>query len=177
MTLIPELETERCYLRAPAEQDLVTWTALRAHPQVFQYSTLRPSTEEEVWRRITGVIGHWTLRGYGMWAIEDKASGEFIGETGFADNYREGFGSRRGLPEAGWWLAANRHGLGFAREVVRAAHAWADSAFTARCTFCGIMSANLASIRLAEHIGYVFQEETAYLGQRAFVYERTLRPT
>ena len=34
------------------------------------------------WRRIAMYLGHWALRGYGPWVIEDKASGRFVGYTG-----------------------------------------------------------------------------------------------
>ena len=174
MNDIPVLETERCLLRPHREADFTAYVALRADPRVFRFTSGRPWSEEEVWRRITGAIGQWSLRGYGMWAVEDKATGALLGETGFSDNWRDYNDARRGLPEAGWWLAADSHGRGYAKELVRAAHEWADVTLKVRCTFCAVMAHNAASIRLAEGVGYVFQRENAYREHKAFVFERSL---
>ena len=50
----------------------------------------RPYTREEVWARILRYVGHWTLKGYGFWAIEEKLSGDFIGEAGHLYSSAEG---------------------------------------------------------------------------------------
>ncbi|TIP68911.1 MAG: GNAT family N-acetyltransferase, partial [Mesorhizobium sp.] len=64
-----------------------------------------------------------------FWAIEDKASGRFIGEAGFHDLKRDMVPSIEGVPEAGWALVPSAHGKGFASEVVRLVLAWGDEAF------------------------------------------------
>ena len=62
--------------------------------------------------------------GFGHWAVEEKASGDFIGDLGFADFKRDIQPSIQGLPELGWVLASRAHGKGYATEAVRAAIAW-----------------------------------------------------
>ncbi len=172
--LIPTLETARCRLRGYEAKDLPAYVALRQHPDVFRHTTGHPMTEEDAWGRITSAVGHWSLRRYGMWAVEEKATGDFIGAMGFVDARRDSFVSRRGLPEASWWLAADRHGKGYATEIMQALHEWGDRHLVARCTFCGIMAANAASTRLAEAVGYRFKETAVYLGQPSLVMERVL---
>ena len=45
-------------------------------------TTVSPSSREECWRGMALFIGHWHLRGYGWWAVEDRRSGEFLGRIG-----------------------------------------------------------------------------------------------
>ena len=66
------------------------------------------------WRRIATYLGHWTLRGYGHWAIEEKASGRFVGYSGLWNP--EGWPE----PEVIWSLTADAHGRGYATEAARA---------------------------------------------------------
>jgi len=55
-------------------------------------------------------IGHWTLRGYGTWAVERKSDGAFIGRVGLINP--EGW---PGL-EVGWTLGKPYWGQGYATE-------------------------------------------------------------
>ena len=58
-------------------------------PAVARFIGGKPFTREEVWARILRYVGHWTLMGFGFWAIEEKATGDFIGEVGLADFQRD----------------------------------------------------------------------------------------
>ena len=100
-----------------------------ADPVVTRHIGGRPFTREEVWARLLRYRGHWAHLGYGFWLIEDKASGEFLGETGFAEFQRAILPPIEGTPEIGWVLATRAHGLGYATEAVRAAVAWGDKHF------------------------------------------------
>jgi RimJ/RimL family protein N-acetyltransferase len=172
MTCVPTFETGRLCLRPHGERDLAAYVALRAHPDVFRFTTGGPVTEEEAWKRITSSIGHWALKGYGIWAIEEKATGEFIGSIGFADARREIFVSRHGVPEAGWWLAADRQGRGYATEAVRAIHDWGDVHLNTEHTFCGVITENQSSLRLAKSIGYRVTDEAIWLDRPCLILER-----
>ncbi len=39
-------------------------------------------TRDEAWRNMALVLGHWQLRGFGLWAVEDRASGLLAGRVG-----------------------------------------------------------------------------------------------
>ena len=57
--------------------------ALLQDPEVVRYvGDRRVPTLQETWRAITGWIGHWALRGYGMWAVEERDSGAVVGRAG-----------------------------------------------------------------------------------------------
>jgi len=104
--------------------------------------------------RLLAYSGLWTQLGYGYWAVEEKASGRYVGELGFADFKRDSVPGVGGVPELGWALMKQVHGKGYATEGLLAATAWGDAQFGAARTFCIIQSANTASIRVAEKVGY-----------------------
>ena len=116
--------------------------------------------------------GLWRFLGYGYWAIEEQASGQFIGELGFADFKRDGVPMLDGVPELGWALVPQAHGKGFATESVRAALAWADDHVNEPRTMCLINVDNAPSIRVAEKTGYQQIASLSYAGAAALVFER-----
>lgn len=84
----PILETDRLILRLPQESDFPTYETYYANPisSAFSGGPLRP---DQAWRKLAADIGHWRLRGYGVWAVVRKLDGEMIGVCGF-------FGRRAG---------------------------------------------------------------------------------
>lgn len=151
---VPILETERLRLRGHGLDDFAAAAAMWSDPIVTRHTTGKPQTREEVWARLLRYVGHWAMLGFGFWAVEEKDSGEFVGELGFAEFKREIEPSLDGIPEIGWILAPRFHGKGYATEGVRAVIAWGDEHFGAVQTACLIQPENLASIRVAEKCGY-----------------------
>ena len=143
-----------------------------ADPVVTRHIGGRPFSREEVWSKILRYAGLWALLGFGYWAIEEKASGRFAGEVGFADFKREIEPSFAGAPEIGWALAPWAHGRGFATEAVGAAVAWSDGHFASMQTVCLIDPDNAASIRVAEKCGYREFERTKYKNQPTILFRR-----
>lgn len=158
---VPELETTRLRLRPHRPGDLDDAAALWADPVITRYTSGRAFTREEVWARLLRYAGHWEWLGYGFWVMEEKETGAYAGEVGFADFQRE-MQPRLTVPEAGWILAPRLHGQGYASEALHAALAWADERFAE--TACLIHPENAASIRLAEAQGYGEGRQTAYRG-------------
>src|ERR1700729_2426842 len=87
---VPILETERLILRAHGIDDFVHSAAMWADPEVTRYIGGKPLSEEETWARLLRYVGHWSLLGFGYWVVEEKATGNFAGEIGFADYKRDG---------------------------------------------------------------------------------------
>jgi len=165
------IETERLRLRRHTVRDLAACAALWADPEVTRYIGGRPFTREETWARVLRYIGHWAALGYGFWAVEEKAGGEFVGELGFADFQRE-IEPPLDAPEAGWVFVPRVHGRGYASEALRAALAWADAHLAAPRLVCLIHPDNAASFRVAEKCGFrewrraLYQEQPAVLCAR-----------
>jgi RimJ/RimL family protein N-acetyltransferase len=169
---IPVVDTPRLRLRGHRMSDFEHCAAMWADPVVTRYISGRPFTGEEVWARILRYAGHWAWMSYGFWAIEERATGRFIGEAGFADFRREMKPSLEGIPEAGWVLIPSVHGKGYATEAVNGFVSWGDSRFQGARTACLIHPANLASIRVAQKAGYREWTTTAYKGEATAILAR-----
>lgn len=169
---IPVIETARLRLRGHRKSDFAACAALWADPVVTRYISGRPFTGEEVWARILRYSGHWAWMAYGFWAIDERATGRFIGEAGFGDFRREMEPSLEGIPEAGWVLSPAAHGKGYATEAVNAFLSWGDVRFAGARTACLVHPDNLASIRVAAKAGYREWIRTDYKGQPTVVFAR-----
>jgi RimJ/RimL family protein N-acetyltransferase len=166
------IETDRLRLRRHSADDLSASWAMWSDPHVYRYILAAPSNEQQAWSRILTYAGHWALAGFGYWAVEERSSGVFIGEIGFADFKRDITPSICGLPEMGWVLSSAHHGKGYATEGVRAALTWADEHLPATRTVCLIHPENAASIHLAEKAGYGRTHLAAYNNAPALLFER-----
>lgn len=171
-TEAPTIVTERTIMRAHRRSDFEPYAAMQADPAVIRFIGGVPRTREESWLRFLRHPGLWTMLGFGYWAIEDRATGAFIGEAGFHDMLRDISPSIEDLPEAGWSLVGSVHGRGLATEVVRAMHAWADGQLGLDSTVCIIDPDHAISIRLALAGGYRQEAETQYKGAPILLFRR-----
>ena len=171
----PVIETERLRLRAHRLTDFADCLALWNEPDVYRHITGKPGTEGEVWGRILRYIGHWAALGFGYWAVEDKSTGQFIGEVGFGDYKREIEPPLTGMPELGWVLSPTWHGKGYGTEAVGAALAWGDAHFGRRRICCIAAPENTASLRLAAKFGFREALRTTYLGDPTILFVREPR--
>jgi RimJ/RimL family protein N-acetyltransferase len=168
---IPIIETERLTMRGHRLDDFAECAAMWADADVTRYIGGKPLSAEEVRAKILRYVGHWSLMGFGYWVIEEKVSGRFVGEVGFADFKRiEASFDRE--PEIGWALAAWAQGIGLATEAVGAAVAWGERHFGTARTVCLIHRDNVASIRLATKCGYREFGRTTYKDQPTMLFRR-----
>ncbi len=170
--MIPTIETGRLRLRAHRPEDFAECSAMWALPEVVRYIGGKPFTGEDVWARLLRYAGHWQWMGFGFWALEEKSTGAFAGELGFAEFKRELEPSIQGIPEVGWVLAPHAHGKGYATEAVQAAIAWGDECFGRKRTVCLIHPENSPSLRVARKCGYKEFHRTTYKGQPTILLER-----
>jgi RimJ/RimL family protein N-acetyltransferase len=154
MDFAPILETPRLALRAHRLDDLDACVAMWAEPEVVRYTVGTPSSPQRTWLRMLGYRGHWSMLGFGYWAVIERATGTFVGELGFADFKREVPDDLRGLPELGWAFARSAWGKGYATEGVRAAIAWGDAHFAGSRTVCLVNPENVASANVARKCGF-----------------------
>jgi RimJ/RimL family protein N-acetyltransferase len=170
--IAPILETPRLILRDHRVEDFAALAQMWADPTVTRYIGGRTSTSEESWTRLLRHVGHWTLLGFGYWAITEKASGHFIGQAGFADHKRISGSELKHLPEIGWALAPAAHGRSYASEAVSAITSWGDANLASDSTTCIIHPENAASIRIAEKLGYREFQRIEYKGDPTIVFIR-----
>ncbi len=169
---IPIIETARLRLRGHYAADLEASVAMWQQPQFYQYLGGQTITEEEVWTKMLRHMGVWYIEGYGFWAVEEKATGQYIGAVGFGTWQRDITPSLKGWPEVGWVLAPHTHGQGYAAEAALAALAWGDTHLPGARTVCLIGVDNLPSLRLAIKCGYQEFSRTDYKGQPVVLLER-----
>jgi RimJ/RimL family protein N-acetyltransferase len=171
---VPVIETERLILRGHRLEDFEAMTEMWADPALIRFVAERkPFSREELWQRFLRYAGLWSVLGFGFWAVEERASGLYVGSTGFHDMKRDIKPSLEGLPEAGWALAAFAHRRGFATEMVLAMLAWSDRHLDAEKTVCIIDPENAASLRVAEKCGYREVLRTVYKDSPTILFERT----
>ncbi len=169
---VPILNTDRLRLRGHRMDDFASSAAMWADPAVTRHLGVSPLSEEQAWTRFLRYIGHWLLMGFGYWVVEEKATGNFVGEIGFADYKRDLIPSLNGTPEIGWVLASPAHGKGYATEGVHAALVWGDANFKLARTACIISPENVVSIRVAEKCGYRETQKMTYKGEPILMFVR-----
>lgn len=166
------IETERLVLRPMRFEDFNDHAEMMADPDKFRFSERGPMSCDEAWTRLLRNVGHWSLLGYGPFAIEEKASGRYVGEAGLSDFRRDLGESFDGVPEASWSIVTWAQGRGYATEAAAAAHAWMGVRVDASRTVCLIHSQNRASVRVAQKLGYTSFAERSYRGYSAVLFER-----
>ena len=132
-------------------------------PAVLQFIRGLPASREEAWHRLLRYAGHWSLLGFGMFAVVERATNQFLGDVGLAD-FQRGLGDNfDGVPEAAWVFKESAHGKGFALEAMRAALNWFDQQAISSRSVCIIDPGNTASIRLAEKLGFNYYDQACQL--------------
>ena len=131
-----------------------------------------PLLRSEAWTRLLRYVGHWAMLPYGYWVVEDKRSGEFLGEVGFGDWKREIVPSIEGLPEIGWAIKPSAQGRGLALEVTRAALRWADANIDSDETVALINPIHDVSIRIARKVGFGEPLSVPFKGATILMFRR-----
>ncbi|MFP3942647.1 MAG: GNAT family N-acetyltransferase [Alphaproteobacteria bacterium] len=146
------LETERLRLRPWRPEDAPRHAEMMADPVCARFTTPdgKPLNVNAAWRTMATIAGHGVLRGYTMFAVEEKVSGLWVGRIG---PWRpEGW---PGL-ELGWALHPDARGKGYATEGARAALDWMFRVLKPAEVISVIAPGNTASIAVAERIGERF---------------------
>lgn len=167
----PVIETDRLILRPFRAGDLDAHAAVLADPEAARFIG-GPQTREQAWRGMMIAPGMWALVGHGIWAVERREDGRWIGQAGFGDFQREIVPKLDAWPEMAWIFAPETHGQGYASEAVGAAIAWGEQAFPGK-DFSAIIDPNNApSIRLAERHGFERRHETMYKDEPTLIFIR-----
>ena len=115
---VPVIETARLRLRPPAAEDFEAWAAFQADPVASRFLG-GPQPRAVAWRSLVAMAGAWSLFGFGMFSVIEKARGRWLGRLG---PWRPD-----GWPgaEIGWGIVTAAEGHGIACEGASAAIDWA----------------------------------------------------
>ncbi len=145
--------------------DFEAYATTNADPDVTRYiGSGQPLDREQCWRHLSILVGHWHLRGYGFWGVEEKSTGNLIG--------RLGCWNPEGWPgfEVGWILARDAWGKGYATEGGRAAMAYAFQEL-GRDNVCSVIRVgNTASANVAEKLGETLDRTIEVDGFDSWIY-------
>ena len=150
MAHIPEMRTQRLVLRGWLPSDREPFAALNADPVVMEHFPA-PLTRVQSDAMIDSIVASWGERGYGLWAVDVVATGEFIGFVGL--NF-PGFETPfEPAVEVGWRLAHRAWGQGYAPEGALAALDFAWNELDLAEVQSWTATTNLNSQRVMSKIG------------------------
>lgn len=165
------IETGRLRLRPWQIDDFDRLHALTASEEMHRYLGGAASIEDD-YRRLLAAIGGWTTFGFDRFTIRERDGDAFVGTCGlFRLNRGLGDGFD-GHPEAGWIVASDRWGRGYAGEAMQAAIDWFDAAHGKCRTVCMIAAENTASAKIAAKLGYRHLRIAEHKGEPVNLYAR-----
>lgn len=137
-------------LRPWESSDVESFLQFYDDPQLARFVGGR-KTAEEAWRHLATLIGHWYLKGFGCWALEEKSSGDFVGCSGLWYSY--------GWPEVelAYWLLPEHWGKGYATEAGMRSLQFASSTLSLTTVVSYIDPENKASRKVAKRLGGLYE--------------------
>jgi RimJ/RimL family protein N-acetyltransferase len=158
-----EIEKKRLLLRGWGEEDVEPYARMCADPEVMRFigdgSTLN---REQSGEQVSRFVRHWEEQGFGLWALEEKESGTFIGFAGLA--HQEDWTEDRHKTEVGWRLDRAFWGRGLATEAAKASVTYGLETLGLERIISIIQPENTASRRVAEKAGLTSRGETRWRG-------------
>ncbi|MEZ5732223.1 MAG: GNAT family N-acetyltransferase [Paracoccaceae bacterium] len=154
----PIVEAARLILREPRESDLDATAAFYASDRSRFVGG--PVDRTGAWRFLIGYVGHWVLRGYGFWTVEDRETGAVAGRVGIV--HHDGWPE----PELCWHIYDGFEGRGVGTEAVLAARAHAQGPMGLSPLMSLIDPANARSLALARRVGAAHERDTLHLGAK-----------
>ena len=165
MITVPTLYSNRLVMRGFEMRDEAPYVAMMCNPEVTQFlGDGKPLTPFDAWRQLAMFIGHWELRGFGIWAVEERSTGVLLGRIGCFEP--------AGWPafEVGYTLGKHAWGKGYAREGVGLALNYARETLGRDSIISIIRPANAPSIRVAESFGAKKAETVDFFGAPSDTY-------
>lgn len=149
---IPTIESERLIFRAfQQDRDFDAYAKFYATDQTRYYGG--PLDRSLAWRAAAAMMGHWIIRGFGTWAVEEKATCDFCGMIGLW--HPEGWPQR----EITWSVVTDKQGKGFAYEGAVRVRRYAYDTLGWDAVHSCILDGNTASIALAEKLGATLERK------------------
>jgi RimJ/RimL family protein N-acetyltransferase len=176
MSACPTLETERLIMRPFRDDDLDAYLEMMTSPEVRRWLFVAEDFgRSDAWLQMCGWLGQWELRGTGQWALEDKATGAFVGRAGTHRPERHDWPGT----EIGWTLHPDHVGKGFATEAGSRARDYAFDVMGLDEVFSCILPDNTRSAAVASRLGFQIldQRELSFLPGKPLNIWHLTKPT
>ncbi|HKN93800.1 MAG TPA: GNAT family N-acetyltransferase [Thermoleophilaceae bacterium] len=159
--MIGEALTERLRLRPWSSAFAEPLAAMNRDPEVMRFIRAgAPLSREESLALSERLSAHWAEHGFGLWAAETRASGEFLGFVGLS--HPLWFPDLAGEVEVGWRLARHAWGHGYATEGAREAVRVAFTTLELRRVVSLIHPENTRSRAVAERLGFALEYQAPH---------------
>jgi len=142
----PVLETTRLILRLPQADDFDAYADFMADPESAKFLG-GVQLRSAAWRGFTQIVGAWQVRGFSMFSVIEKGTGDWIGRVG--PWMPEGWPGT----EIAWGIVHDRCNRGYATEAARASIDWAFEALGWDDVIHTIAPDNVASHAVATKLG------------------------
>jgi RimJ/RimL family protein N-acetyltransferase len=163
------LETERLRLRQWRFDDFEALAAFLGDDDANRYRLSgRGISREEAWAKFAEFAGQWMLRGYGEFAVEERATATLVGWCGLWHPVM------LDEPEMVWSLFPAAQGKGYATEAAKTVMRWAAEDLGLGPLFSFVHPDNHPSRRLAERLGAQCERKVTFRGQPRLFYRHRL---
>lgn len=161
---VPYLRTARLILREYRREDFDAFAAHVADP--VSAAHLVPADRQAAWRIFCSQAGLWLIHGAGWWAVEDKETGQPVGNVGAF------FREDSTVMELGWNTYRAFWGRGYANEAAAAVVNHALEIRREPKVRALIASANASSLRVARRLGLTHEADTEIYGKTVGIHTR-----
>lgn len=170
LSTIERIETARLVCERLRMEHVSEVTRLLRDPRVSQtlWPGAEPPSEHQVVESTAEKEMHWERYGFGLWLLRDRATGEMVGRGGLQWTYVADLGD----VEAGWAIVPERWGEGLATELAWASIETAFGPLELSEIIAFSLPDNLASRRVMEKTGFVFERDIIYVGRPHVLYRR-----
>ncbi len=165
---IPIIETKRLRLRGWKQSDKESFAELNSNEEFMTYlGSGKPLNKIDSWKVMAMLAGHWALKGFGFWLVEDKNTNELIGRVGIWEP--------EGWPaiEVGWGIHPSHWGKGFATEAGYASIDWAFNNLSLSSLISVIHPDNIASKAVALKLEEIYSHDEKVLGEEHNIFKIT----
>jgi RimJ/RimL family protein N-acetyltransferase len=142
------LETERLVLREYVQSDFDALYAILSDPETMRHYP-KPYDKDGTQRWLNWSFDNYQKHGFGLWAIELKESGEFIGDCGITMQPIDG----AWLPEIGYHISKHHWRQGYAKEAAKAVRDWCFTHTDFDAVYSYMTASNVASYSTAASVG------------------------
>ena len=161
---VPSLHTDRLKLREYRVEDFASFAEHLSNPESSAY--LGSADRQAAWRIFSSHVGMWVLNGAGWWSIEDRQTGQLVGNVGAFIR------CDATVMEMGWNTYRAFWGKGIANEAAAAVLKYAFEVRHEPKVRALIDDGNDSSRRVAERLGMAYEMKTELNGKVINCYMR-----